>query len=213
MPGSTGSTHPSNIIMPHEEGAPVWVRVGRTDHHARVVSALTTRAWWSRAEPARYKVRWSNGTVQEVESSDVRPDEGGRGRTRRPPAVIYQQETRRQTRCAADGSGGRKKPTNRKSDPSGKRGAGPSADRNREEEKDDVVCVDVPPRYAVGQEIKKVSTSSILHLWKEHTKSSHLISCQIPIDYAAVLSGPRNFQGEYHRIFAFGGVLPRQIRG
>ena len=76
-----------------------------------------------------------NGTVQEVDASDVRPDEGGRSRTRRPPA-----ETNRQMKCA-DGSGGRKK-----AGPRGP-GAGPR------EEKDD----DIRPRYAVGQEIKKVS--------------------------------------------------------
>ena len=90
--------------MPHEEGAPVWVRVGRTDHHARVVSAVVDGGVYG-AEPSGYKVRWSNGTVQEVETSDVRPDEGGRGRTRRPPAVICQQETRRQMRCAGGTDG------------------------------------------------------------------------------------------------------------
>ena len=176
----------ARVPMIHEEGAPVWVRVGRTDHHALVVSAVVGGD--SGTEPARYGVRWSNGTVQEVDASDVRPDEGGRSRTRRPPAAIYQ-ETNRQMKCA-DGSGGRKK--------AGPRGAGAGP----REEKDD----DIPPRYAVGQEIKKVSMVKAgvsCLFWQS------LISR--PIDYATALSRPRNFQREYHRLV--GGVLPRQVRG
>lgn len=158
--------------MPHKEGAPVWVRVGKADHHAHIVSAAAV-AGGSGAEPASYVVRWSNGSVQEVGSPGVRPDEGGRGRSRRPPAAVCR-EANRHAGCA-DGSGGGKQPAKRGKDPPRKRGAG----GNHEEKKaSSAGCDDISPlytRYAVGEAIKKVSRYKSILLLRALIIFSHCV--------------------------------------
>ena len=112
--GDSRELVPGAMPSHHKEGAPVWVKVGRTDHHAHIVSAVV-KGGRSGSEPSSYVVRWSsNETVEEVKSSAVRPDEGGRGRTRRPTAAICQ-ETNRHMLCADDGGGGGKQPAKRES--------------------------------------------------------------------------------------------------